>query len=87
MHLLASSYAPTKRIQADTQASGHPRQKMLLIFHILRENSPEQKTASSWRDKAEFKAIITVRDDGKAPWRDALCPQTQFSTLIKSHMD
>lgn len=42
---------------------------------------------TSWRDKAEFKAIITVRNDGKAPWRDALCPQTQFSTLIKSHMD
>lgn len=24
---LASSYAPTNRIQADTQASSHPRQK------------------------------------------------------------
>lgn len=38
---LASSYAPTNRIQADTQASGHPRQKMLLTFHILGEKSLE----------------------------------------------
>lgn len=42
---------------------------------------------SCWREKAAFEAIIAARNDGKSPWRNVLCHQTQFSVLIKSHMD
>lgn len=78
---LASSYAPTNRIKQTPAVSSHPHRKCYWHFTFLWK----EPRITSWRDKAEFKAIITVRNDGKAPWRDALCPQTQFSTLIKSH--